>query len=220
MSRAPTIRRRRGPVRVPALLAAGLLAALAAPVAAQHPGGGGVYILKDTLGDVVTTRPATALPGKTFKFEPARLPANTTVQLMMGAVGEGFEVVKTVTTDKDGLVKGSTAFDLTVPAWIKRDRSYLVMAEDMDFKPLAPAVVFNATDPQGGLKRRGKVVVGSRCVILFDELGARYPLSGDLEGLKTGDEIIVDGAIDRAFSENCGSGIPIRIEKRETVGSK
>ena len=115
-----------------------------------------------TLGGAInrgamSVAPRAGAAGTIVRLVPQGLPPNTPVQIMMGALRSGFEVVQTISTDDAGKIGGRDTVYVTVPAWVQTDRAYLLMLTDTNYNPLAAADVFNPTKADGTLQRRGAV---------------------------------------------------------------
>ena len=140
--------------------------------------------------------PRSGAPGTTFKMAPQGLPPNTPVQIMMGALRSGFEVVQTITTDDSGRLGGRDTIVVTVPSWVETDKAYLVMLTDTNYNPLAAADMFHPTKPDGSLVRRGMLKQDpSGCTVLTSEGGEIYMLTGDKTQLMMNKEMVVHGKV-------------------------
>jgi hypothetical protein len=160
----------------------------------------------------LSVSPRWGVNGSTFKIAPKALPPNTDVQIMMGALHDGFEVVKVMRTDESGRLASHDTLEITVPDWVRPDRPYLVMLTDMEYNPLAQADMFHPTRPDGTLVRRGTVKVDpSGCRLLMGEDGEEYILTGDLSGLMPEKEMLVAGRVTQPTA--CGTFTTISVQK-------
>ncbi len=182
---------------VPLALVA-LLGVGAQGVAAQHPKERGLRLERDASGAVQTTEPMSGGPGTLVRYRAPRLPANTEVQVMMGGMGAGFEVVLTGTTDAEGHLGEDSLPGFIVPKWVKPDRSYLVMVSRPSYELLGPAEAFQPTDADGVAERRGEVQAAGRCMVLTDDTRLRYALTGNTSGIGDGDHVVVEGTLEPA----------------------
>ena len=156
--------------------------------------------------------------GSTIKIGTKSLPPNTAVQVMIGALMDGFEVVATPMTDANGLFNGRETIEITVPDWVKTNRSYLVMLTDLQYKPLAASDMFHPTDANGGLSRRGTVKFDDpKCPTLTGQGGELYFLSGDTSGLRGGADVIIKGKVSEPTP--CGQTTTIRVESFQPAPS-
>jgi hypothetical protein len=135
--------------------------------------------------------------GSTMKVAAAQLPENRDVQIMMGALRDGFEIVRTARTDDSGRIGGQDTVTVTVPDWVRPDRAYLVMITDLDYHPLAAADMFHATTPEGLITRRGVVKLENPgCpVLVADGSDEWYVLLGNTQRLIAGEEMAVRGTV-------------------------
>lgn len=144
----------------------------------------------------LSVEPRYGTVGTEFKIVPHNLPPNTDVQVMLGALRAGFEVVKTLRTDDRGLLSGRDTITITVPDWVTNDRAYLVMLTDTNYNPLAQADMFHPTKADGMIVRRGLVKLDpTGCRFLTAEGGEQYALEGDTSMLMLGKEMLVKGKV-------------------------
>ena len=160
----------------------------------------------------LSVEPRFGTNGSTFKIAPHALPPNIDVQVMMGALHDGFEVVQVLHTDDRGRLAGQDTVEVKVPDWVRPDRPYLVMISDMQYNPLAQADMFHPTRPDGTVIRRGTVKIDpSGCRLLVAEGGDEYILTGDVSGLMPEKEMLVSGVVTQPGS--CGTFTTISVQK-------
>lgn len=165
-----------------------------------------------------TVSPRSAAKGAPVNVAIRDLPPGTPVQIMIGALQDGFEVVSTFVTDDNGRMNGRDTVAVTVPDWVKTDRSYLVMLTDTSYRPLAAADVFHPTDPTGGLSRRGTVKwEDPRCPTLTGPSGEMYFLVGETKGLPAGEDVVLKGKVTEVTP--CGPTTTIRVESFHPFGT-
>jgi hypothetical protein len=161
--------------------------------------------------------PRSGTIGSTIKIGTKSLPPNTAVQIMIGALMDGFEVVATPMTDGNGLFDGRDTVEIKVPDWVKTNRSYLVMLTTLDYKPLAAADMFHPTDANGGLSRRGTVKFDDpKCPTLIGQGGELYFLTGSTAGLMGGDDVVIKGTV--VGPTACGPTTTIKIDSFKPAG--
>ena len=202
-----------------ALLAPLTLTALA--VGAQGlsaQGGHGVAVGGAPATSAATVKPRSAAAGETVWIQTAYLPPGTSVQFMMGALRDGFEVVSTQMTDDRGKIGGADSIAIKVPTWVTRDKPYLMIVTDAYYNPLGVADMFHPTDQNGVLVRTGKFVSEvPNCPSLTGDSDEIYYLTGDLSSLKAGDRVKITG---RALpSGPCGKGTTIAVQRIEPLPS-
>ena len=158
-----------------------------------------------------TVSPHSAAPGASFKLASEGLPPNTQVQIMMGALQSGFEVVKTLMTDERGRIEGADSVSLTVPAWVKNDRPYVVMVTDVYYNPLAAADMLHPTDNANVVKRTGAITLEDpTCPMLTGQAGEIYFLVGDPALLRAAERVAVEGVI--VSNSRCGGATTIQVK--------
>ena len=209
-------RRRR--LDLPALLLAplafGLMGAGAVDLAAQ--GGHRVSVGGTPATGTTTVTPRSAAPGETVWIQTAYLPPATPIQLMVGALRDGFEIVVSRVTDEAGRFNGLDSLEMTVPEWVTWDRPYLMIVTDTEYKPLGSADMFHPTDQNGMLKRVGTIQQeATGCPFLTGEADEIYFLVGNTSSLRTGDKVTIVG---RALeSSPCGTGTALEVLEIERV---
>lgn len=135
--------------------------------------------------------------GSTMRIAAQQLPGNRDVQIMMGALRDGFEIVRTARTDDNGRIGGQDTVSFKVPDWVRADRPYLIMITDLEYHPLAAADMFHVTTPEGLVSRRGVVKLENEgCpVLVADGSDEWYVLLGNTSRLIAGEEMAVKGMV-------------------------
>jgi hypothetical protein len=216
MTRDSHVRRRRRLTAMALLapLTLGAIAAAADDAAAQGGHRTVVGLMPMAGSTTITTRSASA--GAKIWIRTANLPARTEMQIMMGALRDGFEVISTTVTDDAGKIGGMDSLQVTVPTWVTQDRPYLVIVTDLNYNPLGSADMFHPTDRNGLLARTGRVSLqGTSCHVLTGDADEIYYLTGITSGLQMGDRIKVVGR--PVESTTCGKGTTIEVQKAERV---
>lgn len=192
-------------------LALALLGADRSELSAQHR----VQVGADRPAGITTVTPHSGPVGSVIAVQARSLPAGVPVQIMIGALRSGFEVVAAAVSDEEGVLAGSGlaergTFPVTVPEWVQNDRSYLLILTDREYNPLAVADVFHPTDANGWVLRKGRISnLETECPTLTNESDELYFLGGDTGALAVGDEVVVEGTI--GDSELCGPGTTIDV---------
>ena len=134
------------------------------------------------------------------------LPAITPVQIGIGAIGTGFEVLHQLMTSPEGEITDT----VRVPVWVTRDRSHVFIVFDIYFRPISMSGPFHVTDRNGLFSRTGRISRrDSVCTTLVAEDHQVYSLEGDLRGLRPDDEVIVEGAL--AKTSRCDEGTAMDV---------
>jgi hypothetical protein len=162
----------------------------------------------------LATRSGTA--GAKVWIRTASLPPRTEVQIMMGALRDGFEVIATRATDDTGRFEGLDSLQIEVPAWVKHDRPYVVIVTDAEYRPLGSADMFHPTDRNGALTRVGKVAFdGVGCPVLTGAADEMYFLTGNTSAIRSGERVRVVG---RAIDQGpCGNATAIDVQQVERL---
>lgn len=196
-----------------ALAACAVAAGGAAEAHAQHPSAGHrVAIGGDRLAGVTTVSPGSGPPGTMVAVRAVSLPPGTPVQLMIGGLNSGFEVIAITVTDEEGNLSMEDSVAVKVPDWVERDRTYLFIVTDREYNPLAAADVFHATDAEGMVQRAGRIMFEpTSCPALTNEADELYFLAGSAGEVSPGEEVVVEGPI--VDSEACGPGTTIEVRQ-------
>lgn len=202
-----TDRKAQRTLELTALAVACALAAGAAELSAQ---GHLVTLGGQTNQGLIAVQPRSGAPGTLLRLAPQGLPPNTAVQVMMGALRSGFEVVATLDTDPTGRIGGRDTVTIRVPSWVTDDRAYLVMLTDIHYSPLAAADLFHPTRADGTLVRRGIVKADpSGCMTLIGEGGELYVLTGETRLLQPEADMVVKGTVVKPGA--CGQATTIEL---------
>src|SRR5687767_11255876 len=151
--------------------------------------------------------------GSVMTVHAQQLPPDRDIQIMMGALRDGFEIVQTTRTDDMGRVQGQDSIRITVPDWVRFDRPYLVMITDLQYHPLAAADMFHPTTPEGVLSRTGVVKLEDpKCpVLVADGSDEWYVLVGNTARLIAGEKMAVRGKVVPAGQ--CGQMTTIEVQE-------
>lgn len=158
--------------------------------------------------------PASGAPGTEVSVETRDLPALTPVYLGMGATRSSFEVLRQLVTSE----LGEMSAVVEVPDWATADRTHYFVLVDVYFRPLAVSAAFHVTEPDGTLRRRGAIADdGGGCTTLREvgEGEELYVLTGDVQDLTLGDEILVEATLGE--SPGCGQGTVLQVTRTERL---
>ena len=158
--------------------------------------------------------PGSGAPGTEVTVETRDLPALTPVYLGMGATRSSFEVLSQLVTSELGEM--STVVE--VPDWATPDRTHYFVLVDVYFRPLAVSAAFHVTEPDGTLRRRGAIADGEGGCLTLREAGEgeeMYVLTGDVQDLAPGDEVLVEATLGE--SPGCGQGTALQVTRAERL---
>ena len=147
-------------------------------------------------------------------METRDLPALTPVYLGMGATRSSFEVLRQLVTSE----RGEMSAVVEVPDWATVDRTHYFVLVDVYFRPLAVSAAFHVTEPDGTLRRRGAIADGEGGCLTLREAGEGeeiYVLTGDVQELTLGDEVLVEATLGE--SPGCGQGTALRVTRAERL---
>ena len=157
--------------------------------------------------------PRSGAPGVEVTVETRDLPALTPVYLGMGATRSSFEVLSQLVTSE----RGEMSAVVEVPDWATADRTHYFVLVDVYFRPLAVSAAFHVTEPDGTLSRRGRITDGAAggCPTLREagEGQELYVLTGDVQNLAVGDEVLVEATLSE--SPGCGQGTALQVTRAE-----
>ena len=159
-------------------------------------------------------------PGATLRVATKQLPQATEAQISLGAVRDGFEVVKTGFVDMGGRFNGRDTVEVTIPDWVRNDRPYLLMVTDLSYNPFAPAEMVHPTDARGMIRRTGivKREPTGGCLTLTGEGGELYFLTGDTGSLASGADARIEGR--PLQNTRCGVGTTIEVRSTRLVARR
>ena len=158
--------------------------------------------------------PGSGAPGIEVTVQTRDLPALTPVYLGMGATRSSFEVLSQLVTSELGEM--STVVE--VPDWATPDRTHYFVLVDVYFRPLAVSAAFHVTEPDGTLRRRGAIADGEGGCLTLREAGEGeeiYVLTGDVQDLTLGDEVLVEATLGE--SPGCGQGTALQVTRAERL---
>lgn len=158
--------------------------------------------------------PRSGAPGAAVTVESRNLPALTPVYLGMGATRSSFEVLSRLVTSE----RGEMSAVVEVPDWATADRTHYFVLVDVYFRPLAVSAAFHVTDPDGTLRRRGRIAGAADGCPTLREAGEDrelYALTGDVRGLAAGDEVLVEATLSE--SSGCAQATVLQVTRAERL---
>jgi hypothetical protein len=154
---------------------------------------------------IATVKPMSGPPGTQVAVSWVLLPAVTPVQIGVGALRVGFEVVKQVMTDR----AGHFADTVVIPEWAEAERAHNFVVLDLYFRPLAVSGTFHVTGPNGLVARTGTLGESAGGCRLMRVEGVDYALAGDLGDFDAGDTVTVEGDI--PDEQSCPQGVTMAV---------
>lgn len=189
-----------------ALLLPGALLLLLAPAreaAAQRPM---VYATIDSLRHIQSVEPRLGPPGTRVEIYTENLPPQAKIHVGIGAMRAGFEALG----EGEQQMWGEVSATVRVPGYASWERPLVFIIFNGIFSPIGISDPFHVTNEDGMVQRTGRITdEGLGCVTMRDQDEYMYALSGDLEGLKPGDEVVVEGAI--SLEGPCGEADSIAV---------
>lgn len=216
---APPVRRARVgrascQTRLALLLPAALLLwpPAAREAAAQRPM---VYATIDSLRHIQSVEPRLGPPGTTVEIYTENLPPQAKIHVGIGAMRAGFEALG----EGEQQMWGEVSATVRVPRYAGWERPLVFIIFNGIFSPIGISDPFHVTNEEGMVQRTGRITdEGLGCVTMRDQDEYMYALSGDLEGLKPGDEVVVEGAI--SIEGPCGESDSIAVARWRAVDGR
>ena len=168
-----------------------LLGALIAPdaTAQRSPR---VYATIDSLRHIQSVEPRLGPPGTVVEVYTENLPPQAKIHVGVGAMRAGFEALAEGTQE----IWGEVSATVTVPGYADWARPLVFIVFNGVFSPIGISDPFHVTNEDGMVQRTGRITdEGLGCITLRDNDQYVYALSGDLDDLKPGDEVVVEGSI-------------------------
>lgn len=201
-------RRARLAILLPAALL--LCTAAAREAAAQRPI---EYATIDSLRHIQSVEPRLGPPGTTVEIYTENLPPQAKIHVGIGAMRAGFEALG----EGEQQMWGEVSATVRVPRYANRERPLVFIIFNGIFSPIGISDPFHVTDEDGMVQRTGRITdEGLGCVTLRDQDEYMYALSGDLEGLEPGDEVVVEGEI--SLEGQCGGADSVAVVRWRKTG--
>jgi hypothetical protein len=177
------------------------------------------------VGGHASTGVASAFPnngkvGAVLKVSTRSLPVSQSAQISLGAMRDGFEVIRTGYVDNAGRFDGRDTVEVTIPEWVQNDRPYLLIVSDLAYTPFAPAEMVHPTDARGMVRRKGMVrqeAMGG-CLTLTGDAGELYYLSAQTSAVQAGREARIEGRVIQ--NGRCGVGTTIDVRSARVVAQR
>ncbi len=195
-------------ILLPAVLL--LLPATATEAAAQRPI---EYATVDSLRHIQSVEPRLGPPGTTVEIYTENLPPQAKIHVGIGAMRAGFEALG----EGEQQMWGEVSATVRVPRYANWERPLVFIIFNGIFSPIGISDPFHVTNEDGMVQRTGRITdEGMGCVTLRDQDEYMYALSGELEGLEPGDEVVVEGAI--SLEGPCGGADSIEVVRWRKAG--
>lgn len=164
------------------------------------------YATIDSLRHIQSVEPRLGPPGTVVEVYTENLPPQAKIHVGVGAMRAGFEALAEGTQE----IWGEVSATVTVPGYANWERPLVFIVFNGVFSPIGISDPFHVTDENGMVQRTGRITdEGLGCVTMRDNDQYMYALSGDVEGLEPGDEVVVEGAI--SLSGPCGEADAIEV---------
>ena len=150
------------------------------------------YATIDSLRHIQSVEPRLGPPGTTVEIYTENLPPQAKIHVGIGAMRAGFEALG----EGEQQMWGEVSATVRVPRYANWERPLVFIIFNGIFSPIGISDPFHVTNEDGMVQRTGRITdEGLGCVTMRDQDDYMYALSGELEGLKPGDEVVVEGAI-------------------------
>lgn len=190
--------------------AAALVAAMAAPFLMPWHAAAQRMLDPQGIRHIQTVEPRTGPHGTLVTVSTLNLALQAKVHVGIGATHTGFESLAEAPQGE----LGEISVDVRIPPTAPVDRAVVFVAFNAIFSPIGMSDPFHVTDRNGLLRRTGRVAAQEsegRCLAFRDTDDFPYLLTGNLDGLRPGTEVVVEGT----FRENgpCGEGDTIEVSR-------
>lgn len=166
-------------------------------------------VAPDEIRKIQKLAPRTGPPGTLVELYSENLPLQARVVVGVGAIGTGFEEL----ADAEQAEFGEVSATVHVPASATWDRPLVFIIFNGNFSPTGLSDPFHVTNDDGHIYRVGEITSeGPGCVSMKDADGYAYTLTGDIEGLRPGDPVAVEGTF--SAESRCAGGETIDVLKR------
>ena len=150
------------------------------------------YATIDSLRHIQSVVPRIGPAGTVVEVYTENLPPQAKIHVGVGAMRAGFEALAEGTQE----IWGEVSATVRIPGYATWERPIVFIIFNGVFSPIGISDPFHVTNEDGMVRRTGRITdEGLECVTLRDSDQYVYALSGDLEGLKPGDEVVVEGTI-------------------------
>ena len=167
----------------------------------------------DSLRHIQSVEPRTGPAGTVVEIYTENLPPQARIHVGVGAMRAGFEALTEASQD----IWGEVSASVRVPSYANWERPLVFIVFNGVFSPIGISDPFHVTNDEGMVRRTGRITdEGLECATLRDNDQYMYALSGDLEGLSPGDEVVVEGAI--SLSGPCGETDSIEVVRWRESG--
>ena len=171
------------------VLAAGVVTAMAGSrlaVAQAHP----TTVAPTAIRHIQTMAPRSGPPGTFVSVSTLNLPIEAKVHIGVGAMQDGFEALVEAAQGEWGEI----AVRVQVPVTASWTRPIVFIAFNAVFAPIGLSDPFHVTDPEGLVRRTGRVTEeADGCLTFRDRDDYLYALTGGVADLRPGDEVRIDG---------------------------
>jgi len=162
----------------------------------------------DGIRHIQTVEPRSGPHGTLVSVSTLNLSLQAKVHVGIGATQTGFESLAEAPQGELGEISVSVRIPDTAPS----DRAVVFVAFNAIFSPIGMSDPFHVTDENGLLRRTGRVVEeggDGSCLAFRDGDDFPYRLTGEVDALRPGAEVIVEGSY--TDGGPCGPGDTIRV---------
>lgn len=160
----------------------------------------------DSLRLIQSISPRSGPVGTPVEVYSDNMPLEARFHVGVGATRSGFESLYEATQ----LDLGEIEVTLPIPSAVSRERAIVFVAFNAVFSPIAMSKPFHVTDEQGRFQRTGEVVsANGSCTTFRDVDSFEYELVGAVEGLRSGDEVVLEA--EYVDESACVDGATIRV---------
>lgn len=163
----------------------------------------------DSLRLIQSISPRSGPVGTAVEVYTDNMPLEAMFHVGVGATRSGFESL--YQAEQVGL--GEIAVTLPIPEAVSWERPIVFVAFNAVFSPIAMSRPFHVTDERGRIRRTGEVVeTGGACVVFRDADKYLYELIGQVDGLREGEEVVLEA--EYVGESSCVDGATIRVMER------
>lgn len=166
--------------------------------------------------EAVAVAPSSGRPGAIVQVTASGYPARTRLKFLAGRGASTLVEIDRVTTD----ARGRATLSARIPQWAARSRTMLFAFETADGRRRALSPPFRVTQAAPPADDRVTVTgtltrEGAECQAMRGDDGRLYTLTGDLDDLRAGDRVRVQGRI--AEVSFCMQGTTIDVRSVEIL---
>jgi len=168
----------------------------------------------DSLRRIQSVVPLSGPPGTRVEIYTENLPVQARVHVGVGAIGAGFEALAEARQEMWGEVSAS----IQVPDYTNWEKPIVFIIFNGIFSPIGISDPFHVTNSEGLVRRQGVVTqAGPGCIAMRDADSFVYALTGDVEALSPGDEVVIEGTV--SGSRPCAGESTLSVVRVDAAGT-